>query len=96
MLEVGPYGIGIFDPRSWAGGDATTTNKITLEVTRVVLAIGLFAIGVELPGQYVFRHWRSLALLLIPMMTYGWIVSASEFCPEMLSHIPVSLQAPRL
>jgi len=31
-----------------------TTNTITLELTRVVLAIGVFAIGVELPKAYMF------------------------------------------
>lgn len=79
--------LGVFDPRSWGGANTKTSNAITLEVTRVVLAIGLFAIGVELPGQYVLRHWRSLALLLIPMMTYGWLVSAGKpyFHPERIA-----------
>ncbi|KAG1818647.1 Sodium/hydrogen exchanger family-domain-containing protein [Suillus subaureus] len=74
---IGPYGAGIFDPRSW-GGDTTedTVNKITLEFTRVVLAIGVFAIGVELPKAYMKRHWKSLLYLLFPVMTWGWFVSA--------------------
>ncbi|KAG2360635.1 Sodium/hydrogen exchanger family-domain-containing protein [Suillus spraguei] len=74
---IGPYGAGIFDPRSW-GGDATedTVNEITLEFTRVVLAIGVFAIGVELPKAYMKRHWKSLLYLLFPVMTWGWFVSA--------------------
>lgn len=45
-------------------------NTITLEVTRIVLAIGVFAIGVELPKQYMKKHWRSLFFLLVPTMTY--------------------------
>lgn len=74
---IGPYGAGIFDPRSW-GGDPTeeTVNEITLEFTRVVLAIGVFAIGVELPKAYMKRHWKSLVYLLFPVMTWGWFVSA--------------------
>ncbi|KAG2123796.1 Sodium/hydrogen exchanger family-domain-containing protein [Suillus clintonianus] len=74
---IGPYGAGIFDPRSW--GDNTTedtVNEITLEFTRVVLAIGVFAIGVELPKAYMKRHWKSLLYLLFPVMTWGWFVSA--------------------
>ncbi len=43
----GPYGAGIFDPRAW--GNEDSTNTVVLEFTRVVLAIGVFAIGVELP-----------------------------------------------
>ncbi|KIY48946.1 hypothetical protein FISHEDRAFT_73161 [Fistulina hepatica ATCC 64428] len=34
--------------RSWGGND-TVTNTIVLEFTRVVLAIAVFVIGVELP-----------------------------------------------
>jgi len=45
-------------------------NEITLEFTRVVLAIGVFAIGVELPKAYMKRHWKSLLYLLFPVMTW--------------------------
>ncbi|KAH0586780.1 hypothetical protein H2248_005630 [Termitomyces sp. 'cryptogamus'] len=76
---IGPYGANIFDPRDW-GGDEDTSNVITLEFTRVVLAIGVFAIGVELPKAYMIRHWRSLLFLLVPVMTWGWFVSAGLIC----------------
>ncbi|PFH48596.1 hypothetical protein AMATHDRAFT_5627 [Amanita thiersii Skay4041] len=73
---IGPYGAGIFNPRSWGGGSDETINMITLEFTRVVLAIGVFAIGVELPKAYMAKHWKSLFFLLVPVMTWGWFVSA--------------------
>ncbi|KAG9124548.1 hypothetical protein FRC07_011171 [Ceratobasidium sp. 392] len=75
-IIIGPYVAGIFDPRGWAGSHEVV-NEITLEVTRVVLAIGVFAIGVELPKQYMLKHWRSLFYLLVPVMTYGWFISAA-------------------
>lgn len=76
--RTGPYGANIFDPRSWGGHDnPETTNIITLEVTRVVLAIGVFAIGVELPKAYMARHWKSLLFLLGPVMT--WVRGSSDF-----------------
>ncbi|QRV86568.1 Sodium/hydrogen exchanger family [Ceratobasidium sp. AG-Ba] len=75
-IIIGPYVAGIFDPRGWANSHEVV-NEITLEVTRVVLAIGVFAIGVELPKQYMLKHWRSLFFLLVPVMTYGWFVSAA-------------------
>ncbi|KAG9002488.1 hypothetical protein FRB94_003848 [Tulasnella sp. JGI-2019a] len=83
-IIIGPYAIGLFDPRGWGKNgndinDATSnpiSNEITLEVTRVVLAIGVFAIGAELPKQYMKKHWRSLAFLLGPVMVAGWFVSA--------------------
>ena len=64
----GPYGAGIFNPRVW--GNTDTGNYITLELTRVVLAIGVFAVGVELPKAYMLKHWKSLFFLLFPVMTY--------------------------
>ncbi|KAL5512828.1 hypothetical protein ACEPAG_3094 [Sanghuangporus baumii] len=75
-IIIGPYCADIFNPRSWGGGDNETVNTITLEFTRVVLAIGVFAIGVELPKAYMARHWKSLFFLLVPVMTFGWIVCA--------------------
>src|SRR5258705_8785298 len=41
-IIMGPNVANIFDPRSWA----TNNSGLTLEVMRVVLATGLFAIGV--------------------------------------------------
>ncbi|KAH9949860.1 Sodium/hydrogen exchanger family-domain-containing protein [Amylocystis lapponica] len=75
-IIIGPYGANIFNPRGWGGGNEDTTNTITLEFTRVVLAIGVFAIGVELPKAYMARHWKSLFFLLFPVMTWGWFVAA--------------------
>ncbi|KAI0647955.1 Sodium/hydrogen exchanger family-domain-containing protein [Trametes meyenii] len=76
-VVIGPYGANIFDPRGWGGGNNEVINTITLEVTRVVLAIGVFAIGVELPKAYMQKHWKSLLFLLGPVMTWGWFVSGA-------------------
>ncbi|KAJ7070126.1 Sodium/hydrogen exchanger family-domain-containing protein [Mycena amicta] len=75
-VVIGPYGANIFNPRGWAGDNPETVNIITLEFTRVVLAIGVFAIGVELPKAYMRRHWQSLFFLMGPVMIWGWLVSA--------------------
>ncbi|EJD39934.1 hypothetical protein AURDEDRAFT_116008 [Auricularia subglabra TFB-10046 SS5] len=75
-VVVGPNGANIFNPRHWASGNEDVVNEITLEVTRVVLAIGVFAIGVELPKAYMAKHWKSIFFLLVPVMTWGWFVSA--------------------
>jgi len=77
---MGPHCAGVFDPRSWA----PETGVITLEVMRVVLAVGLFAIGVELPGPYMKEHVRGLLVLVVPTMAIGWFVVAG-------AHIPLSL-----
>ena len=43
---------------------------------RVVLATGLFAIGVELPKSYMAKHAKSLLAMVIPTMAFGWIIVA--------------------
>ncbi|KAK0216840.1 Cation/H+ exchanger [Armillaria fumosa] len=43
---------------------------------RVVLAIGLFAIGVELPRNYMARHAKGLLVMVVPTMAFGWVTVA--------------------
>lgn len=57
------YAAGGFIPRTWGGN----FDLVTLEVTRVVIALSVFAVGVELPKAYALRHWRSLSILLGPV-----------------------------
>ncbi|KAJ7454316.1 Sodium/hydrogen exchanger [Mycena galericulata] len=72
-IVVGPHCANIFDPRSWG----ESTNAITLEVMRVILATGLFAIGVELPGSYMAKHAKGLLILVVPTMAFGWVIVAA-------------------
>ncbi|KAL1945685.1 hypothetical protein VTO73DRAFT_1687 [Trametes versicolor] len=69
----GPYCANVFDPRSW-GADS---NVITLEVMRITLAAGLFAIGVELPQSYLADNARSLMVMVVPTMAFGWCIVAA-------------------
>ncbi|KAI0326839.1 hypothetical protein GY45DRAFT_1328396 [Cubamyces sp. BRFM 1775] len=69
----GPYCANVFNPRSW-GGDV---NVITLEITRITLAAGLFAIGVELPQSYLADHAKALLVMVVPTMAFGWLVVAA-------------------
>lgn len=71
-IFMGPYFTDIFDPRSWSENN----NIITLEVTQICLAIGLFAIGVELPSSYMAKHAKGLIFMVVPMMAFGWVVVA--------------------
>lgn len=65
----GPHAANLFNPLSWGN-----TDQITLECSRVVLVVQCFAVGVELPKAYMERHWRSVVFLLVPVMTFGWLV----------------------
>ncbi|TIC06692.1 midasin [Wallemia mellicola] len=80
-IIIGPYVGNGLDFRTWGSNDGQAdeeiTNEIILEVTRIVLALGVFAIGVELPKQYMRKHWKSIFMLIIPIMSFGWVISAA-------------------
>ncbi|KAK9390013.1 Cation/H+ exchanger [Lipomyces mesembrius] len=65
-------GAGLFRPSLYG----TTTQDITREFTRLVLGVQLVLAGVQLPGKYLWHEWRSLSMLLLPVMTTMWVVSA--------------------
>ena len=46
---------------------------------RVVLAMGLFAIGVELPKTYMADHAKSLLAMIVPTMAIGWVIVAGVY-----------------
>ena len=71
-IIFGPYAANLIDPRAWGN---PSFDDITLEFTRIVLALSVFAIGVELPRAYVKRHWQSLLIILGPLMVVGWLVT---------------------
>ena len=70
-IIFGPHAANVFNPLSWGNVD-----QITLECSRVVLVVQCFAVGVELPKAYMERHWRSVVFLLVPVMTFGWLVTS--------------------
>ncbi|KAG2043621.1 Cation/H+ exchanger [Suillus americanus] len=72
-ITIGPFVTNIFAPRSWG----SLNNTITLEVMRIVLVVGLFAAGVELPRAYMKKHAKSLLVMVVPTMAFGWVVVAA-------------------
>lgn len=64
----GPHAANLINPLSWGN-----TDQITLEFSRIVLVVQCFAVGVELPKAYMERHWFSVVMLLVPVMTFGWL-----------------------
>ncbi|KAG2043601.1 Sodium/hydrogen exchanger family-domain-containing protein [Suillus americanus] len=71
-IIIGPYAANVFTPREWG----PLENTVTLEVMRIVLATGLFAVGVELPCAYMKEHAKSLLIMVVPTMAFGWVVVA--------------------
>ncbi|KAI8918807.1 Sodium/hydrogen exchanger family-domain-containing protein [Entophlyctis helioformis] len=70
---IGPIAGNIFNPDKLFPGQVGT---VTLEVSRFVIAVQCLVAGITLPGNYIAREWKSLAMLLGPVMVYMWIVSA--------------------
>ena len=70
-IIFGPLAANLIDPISWGSNDI-----VTYEFTRIILVVQCFAVGVELPRAYMERHWRSVTLLLVPVMTFGWLATS--------------------
>ncbi|KAJ1726468.1 hypothetical protein LPJ61_005165 [Coemansia biformis] len=68
---IGPAGAGIIDPAAWAD-----VHSVMLQLTRFIIAIQVLAAGVALPKQYLRTELKSLLILLGPVMTWMWLVSA--------------------
>ena len=67
----GPHAANLIDPLTWGN-----TDQITIEFSRIVLVVQCFAVGVELPKHYMEKHWKSVTFLLVPVMTFGWLVTS--------------------
>ncbi|KAK5664323.1 hypothetical protein OQA88_541 [Cercophora sp. LCS_1] len=70
-IIFGPHAANLIDPISWGNVDI-----VTLEFSRIVLVVQCFAVGVELPKFYMEKHWRSVFFLLVPVMTFGWLITS--------------------
>lgn len=70
-IIFGPHAVALIDPGTWGN-----TDQITLEFSRIVLVVQCFAVGVELPKYYMEKHWRSVVFLLLPVMTFGWLITS--------------------
>ncbi|KAJ4311766.1 Na+/H+ antiporter [Neodidymelliopsis sp. IMI 364377] len=81
-IIFGPHAANLIDPSTWGNVDL-----ITLEFSRIVLVVQCFAVGVELPRAYMEKHWRSVTLLLIPVMTFGWLITSLFIWGLFNSHV---------
>lgn len=70
-IAFGPLGAGVLDPQKWGLED-----NITQEAARVIVGVQVFAVGVELPKAYFQRHWKSVGMMLGPVMTFSWLITA--------------------
>jgi NhaP-type Na+/H+ or K+/H+ antiporter len=75
-LVLGPHGTNFIRPLDYANGDNHRLDSTTLAFSRLVLGVQLVLAGVQLPKNYLMKQWRSLAMLLGPIMVLKWLVSS--------------------
>ncbi|KAG0337257.1 hypothetical protein BG004_007714 [Podila humilis] len=70
-IIIGPYALSIFDPLAWEEFDT-----VTLELTRIVIAVQVMAAGVSLPRAYLVKERLSMFMMIVPLMVLMWATSA--------------------
>lgn len=69
-IAFGPQGADLFSPQKWGLED-----NITQEAARIIVGLQVFTVGVELPKAYFGRHWKSVGMMLGPVMTFSWAIT---------------------
>lgn len=70
-IVLGPHVLHVLTPQPWGLDD-----NVMQEFTRIILGLQCFAVGIELPKLYFHRHWRSVAMLLGPVMAFSWAITS--------------------
>lgn len=70
-IILGPNVLGLIKPKAWGQEDQSVQ-----EFTRLIIGITVFVVGVEVPRFYFIRHWRSVAMLIGPVMIVSWLITA--------------------
>ncbi|KAI0020307.1 Na/H antiporter [Xylariomycetidae sp. FL0641] len=74
-VAFGPSGANFVRPAAYAGSESAI-GPLTRDFTRLVLGIQLVLAGVQLPRRYLRRELRSLLILVGPVLTATWLVTA--------------------
>ncbi|KAF2812044.1 Na/H antiporter-like protein, partial [Mytilinidion resinicola] len=85
-IVFGPKCAGVLRPEQWG-----FTDDVIQEITRLTVGIQCFAVGLELPNDYFRNTWRSLTILLGPVMAFGWVVCAAFVYWIFETDIPTAL-----
>lgn len=67
---LGPAVLGILDLANWG-----SQETILEQAARLTIAISLMGIALRIPSGYPLSRWRSLAVMLGPVMVLMWLVS---------------------
>ena len=61
------------NPYGWVAD--RNINNVTYELSRLILCIQIFTTAIDTPERFLKYHWKTIGMLIIPVMTYGWIVT---------------------
>lgn len=67
--------VSFLQPHEYACRGPEDVKSITLEFSRLVLAVQLLLAGVQLPSRYMRTAWKSLFYLLGPGLTLSWLIT---------------------
>jgi len=70
-IAFGPQGADLLSPQRWGLED-----NITQEATRIIVGLQVFTVGLELPKSYFKRHWKSVGMMLGPVMIFSFGITA--------------------
>ncbi|KAG2217739.1 hypothetical protein INT45_002388 [Circinella minor] len=71
-IIIGPHCLNLVNVDMWGIEEVV----VTTEITRVVIAIQVMITGaVIIPGKFIYTHYRSMIIMLIPVMLGMWFVS---------------------
>ncbi|KAI7858864.1 Sodium/hydrogen exchanger family-domain-containing protein [Circinella umbellata] len=52
-------------------------NDLNRQFSRIAIAVQVMATGIALPKKYLWKEWKSLLSLLVPVMSWMWVISGA-------------------
>lgn len=71
-----PHATNWIKPLDFANGNEVDLETITFYFARLVLGVQLVLAGVQLPSKYLKKEWKSLCLMLGPVMCTMWMFTS--------------------
>lgn len=74
-IVVGSNVLRWFNPYNWISNG--NIDELTYELSRVILCVQIFTTAIDTPRKFMKYHWKTIMTLIVPVMTFGWIVTGA-------------------
>ncbi|XBW36213.1 hypothetical protein QEN19_001793 [Hanseniaspora menglaensis] len=74
-IIVGSNVLKLFDPYKWVLN--RNIDQLTYELSRLILCLQIFTTAIDTPKKFLKYHWKTILFLIVPVMTFGWIVTGA-------------------